>query len=57
MLYLHGADDGCVGLDVVDLARANLPSNVAVEVVEGAGHFLHVERPDLVGARIVEFLS
>ena len=29
----------------------------AVEVVPGAGHFLHLERPDEVNERIAAFLS
>ena len=28
-----------------------------MEIVDGTGHFLHVERPDVVNARIVEFVS
>jgi len=57
LLYLHGRDDGCIGLEVVEDARAETAANVTIEVVDGAGHFLHVERPDVVNARIVEFLS
>ena len=47
-LYLHGADDGCVG---VDLAGAD------AVVVKGAGHFLHVEQPVEVNRLILEFLA
>jgi len=50
LLYLHGGDDGCIG---VDLARG-MPGAV---IVDGAGHFLHLERPDVVNARILEFLA
>ena len=32
-------------------------AGVEFEVVDGCGHFLHLERPDVVGARIVEFLA
>jgi pimeloyl-ACP methyl ester carboxylesterase len=55
-LYLHGADDGCIGVDVAEAARTASPW-ATVEIVEGVGHFLHLERPDQVGRRIVEFLS
>jgi pimeloyl-ACP methyl ester carboxylesterase len=51
LLYLHGATDGCVG---VDLAVAGWPSTV---VVEGAGHFLQLERPDDVNRLILDFLA
>jgi pimeloyl-ACP methyl ester carboxylesterase len=57
MLYLHGADDGCIGADVAESARAMLPENVAIEIVSGTGHFLHLEQPDVVNDRILEFLS
>jgi pimeloyl-ACP methyl ester carboxylesterase len=57
LLYLHGADDGCIGVEVAESARAMVGSNVTIEIVDGVGHFLQLERPDVVGARIVEFLS
>jgi pimeloyl-ACP methyl ester carboxylesterase len=57
MLYLHGADDGCIGREVAESARAMVTPNVTIEIVEGAGHFLQLERPDEVNARIVEFIS
>lgn len=56
-LYLHGADDGCIGVEVAESARSMVTDTVTIEIVEGAGHFLHLERPDVVGDRIVEFLS
>jgi pimeloyl-ACP methyl ester carboxylesterase len=55
-LYLHGADDGCIGVEVAEHARAAAPANVHVEVVADAGHFLHLEQPDTVNDRILEFL-
>jgi pimeloyl-ACP methyl ester carboxylesterase len=33
------------------------PQGVEVEIVPGAGHFLHLERPEVVNRRIVEFLA
>lgn len=55
-LYLHGADDGCIGVGVAESARAGVGDHVSIEVVAGAGHFLHLEQPDLVNDRILEFL-
>jgi pimeloyl-ACP methyl ester carboxylesterase len=49
LLYLHGRDDGCIG--------ASLAESAGAEVVDGAGHFLHLEKPDEIGARIVSFLA
>jgi pimeloyl-ACP methyl ester carboxylesterase len=57
MLYLHGAEDGCIGAEVAEAARGMVTANVTIEVLEGCGHFLHLERPDTVNDRIVEFLS
>ena len=55
-LYLHGADDGCMTADVTAFVAAALPAGSDAAVVEHAGHFLQLERPDEVGRRIVEFL-
>ena len=57
-LYLHGADDGCLGVELVSGAAAALPAAESrVEIVEGAGHFLHLERPDVVNPLIVGFVT
>jgi pimeloyl-ACP methyl ester carboxylesterase len=57
-LYLHGATDGCMGADLAPLAAGVLTHEGSrVEVVDGAGHFLHVERPDEVGRRVLDFLA
>ncbi|WP_313674244.1 alpha/beta fold hydrolase [Mycolicibacterium sp.] len=55
-LYLHGADDGCMTADFTPAVRSALPPGSAAAVVENAGHFLHLERPDEVGRRVVAFL-
>lgn len=57
LLYLHGRADGCVGVEVAEFAASVAPPNCTFEVVDGAGHFLHLERPDVVNARILEFLA
>jgi pimeloyl-ACP methyl ester carboxylesterase len=56
-LYLHGRDDGGIGAEVAELAATMVPPNVTVEIVDRAGHFLQLERPDVVNARILEFLA
>ncbi len=57
-LYLHGVDDGCMGVDLADQALDHLPAEGSrVERVEGAGHFLHLERPEHVNALIVDFVT
>lgn len=57
MLYLHGADDGCIRSELVAVARAECGPNVQLEVVPDAGHFLQLEQPALVNGLIMGFLS
>ncbi|HLH27819.1 MAG TPA: alpha/beta hydrolase [Acidimicrobiales bacterium] len=56
-LYLHGRDDGCLGLDAIGPVSEHLSRGSESLVVERAGHFLHLERPDEVGDRILAFLG
>jgi pimeloyl-ACP methyl ester carboxylesterase len=57
-LYLHGRDDGCMGPELAEMGGDLLPHEESrVEIVEGAGHFLHLERPDEVNWLILDFLG
>lgn len=59
LLYLHGADDGCLDprwAAQVGNRLADLPGSRAA-VITDAGHFLQLERPDVVNARVLEFLA
>jgi pimeloyl-ACP methyl ester carboxylesterase len=57
-LHLHGRDDGCVGPALAERTVGVLPHSASrVEVLEGVGHFLHLEDPATVNARIVGFLT
>lgn len=57
LLYLHGMNDGCIGVDVAQAAREMSPGNVRVEFVADAGHFMQLEQPDEVNALIVDFAT
>jgi pimeloyl-ACP methyl ester carboxylesterase len=56
-LYLHGANDGCIGAGLVGSATAGLALGSRTEILEGVGHFLHLEAPDVVNAAIVEWVA
>jgi pimeloyl-ACP methyl ester carboxylesterase len=55
-LYLHGADDGAFLAGRVPEAAEHLPAESTVEVLSGAGHFLHLERPDEVNRRVLDWV-
>jgi pimeloyl-ACP methyl ester carboxylesterase len=56
-LYLHGTTDGCIGPEVVSLAAAAAPRDVRIELIDGAGHFLHREQPATVNRHILDHLT
>jgi pimeloyl-ACP methyl ester carboxylesterase len=56
-LYLHGRDDGCMLLSSIASPLDYMADGSAFEIVDDAGHFLHVERPDVVNRRIIDFLT
>jgi pimeloyl-ACP methyl ester carboxylesterase len=58
-LSLHGGDDafGRPGAEITDAERAVLPKLVGKRVVDGVGHFVPHEKPEAVGAALVELLA
>lgn len=56
---LVGDNDGCVGADifVASMREADFPRGLQVEALAGAGHFLHLEQPLAVNARIIDWLQ
>lgn len=56
-LYLHGADDGCIGAETVRGVESRFAGGVAIRIVAGAGHFVHREQPVAVNRAILEFLA
>jgi pimeloyl-ACP methyl ester carboxylesterase len=55
-LYLHGDRDGCIDVALVADAQSHLALDSRMEVIEGVGHFLHVERPRAVNGRILAWI-
>jgi pimeloyl-ACP methyl ester carboxylesterase len=58
MLYFHGRNDGCLGIDLVDegALKDSLGPGGEYVFVQGAGHFMHLEKPDEVNPKVIEFL-
>jgi pimeloyl-ACP methyl ester carboxylesterase len=56
-LYLHGADDGCASADYTRWVEPGLPPGSRAEIVEGAGHFMQLDRPEEVARLIADFVA
>lgn len=56
-LYLHGTDDGCATSDYAHWVEPKLPDGSRVELVDGGGHFLQLDRPEVVARHIVDFVG
>jgi pimeloyl-ACP methyl ester carboxylesterase len=54
---MHGENDGCIGVDVMESSRSMSGNNVVYEIVKNAGHFLQLEQPQVVGARIADWIT
>jgi pimeloyl-ACP methyl ester carboxylesterase len=57
ILYLHGSDDGAATADYTRWVEPVLPEGSRVEIVDGAGHFMQLDRPDVVAAHILDFVG
>jgi pimeloyl-ACP methyl ester carboxylesterase len=56
VLYLHGGADGCLAAGRTQDVERHLPPGSRAEIVPGAGHFPHLERPAAVNALIMDWL-
>jgi pimeloyl-ACP methyl ester carboxylesterase len=56
--YLHGSQDGAIGAELLGEVTSHLSApGSAFELVDGVGHFLHLERPEVIGSKIVAWLG
>ena len=56
-LYLHGARDGCIGVDLARGGERFLAPSSRMIVIDDAGHFLHLEDPAQVNDHILSWVS
>jgi pimeloyl-ACP methyl ester carboxylesterase len=56
-LYVHGVDDGCLGVELVDGSERGWDAPVSIVRLAGAGHFLHLEQPDEFNRLLLEFFA
>lgn len=55
ILQLHGANDGCVLAPTT--ADARRFTRRELEIIPGVGHFLHLEAPDAIAARVLQWTN
>lgn len=58
-LAITGNSDGCIHSDVFValMKEEDFPSGLKVEQIQGAGHFLHQEKPEQVNALITDWIQ
>jgi len=54
-IYLHGEQDGCIGSEIAGDQEGHFSALFEQVVLADAGHFVHLERPQVVGEAIVEW--
>lgn len=57
LMFIGGTDDGCVDAKIFEIAHRGLAEGSRVEVLQDAGHFLHLEQPAKVAELVLEWLS
>jgi pimeloyl-ACP methyl ester carboxylesterase len=57
VLYLHGQEDGCIGVRWSEGMEAFCDAGLERHVIPEAGHFLHLEAPETVQNLVEHFLE
>lgn len=57
VLYLHGAQDGCMGAEVGVRYAPRLPTGSRFELLPGSGHFPQLEDPERVNALVLDWIG
>jgi len=56
-LYIHGRNDGCIGVEFATDAAAGLSEGSRAAIIEDAGHFAQIEQPREFNRLVLDFLS
>ncbi len=56
-LYVHGAADGCIGVDVSAGMEPLFTNGFCRVVLDGVGHFVHWEAPETFNRVVLDFLA
>jgi pimeloyl-ACP methyl ester carboxylesterase len=57
LLYLHGDQDGCMAVELAEDAEQFLSPGSRRVIVEGGGHFFHVEQPKVTNGLILDWVT
>jgi pimeloyl-ACP methyl ester carboxylesterase len=56
-MYLHGANDGCIGVETTEGMESAFLRDFERHIISSAGHFVHQEQPEVVNELIRRFLA
>ncbi len=56
-LHVHGEEDGCMGVELTYGTEKHYTSKVSIQRIANAGHFVHLEKPDVVNPLLLDFLG
>ena len=56
-MYLHGRNDGCIGVELCEDVERAYDAHFERHIIDGAGHFVHLEKPEPVNQRLLDFLA
>ena len=52
-MMIQGRTDGCIGAELTEGMAAFFPRGLKIEIIDGAGHFVHQEKPEVANRLIL----
>ncbi|MFT4569760.1 MAG: pimeloyl-ACP methyl ester carboxylesterase [Candidatus Binatia bacterium] len=56
-LHIHGRNDGCMGSEICEGMDAMYTADFGMVMIEGAGHFVHQEKPEEFNKSLLDWLK